>query len=212
VNWPELPTLRFGDVVMVKSKVTGWREWRRWCTGFFIRLCSTTPGEGPSVVNHVAMVLGADGDDWLIAEALGQRGFVYTLLGERYGDARRFEVALARRTITRHQRYRMVAACQHLKGKEYGSWKVAAHAADYALTVLWHSMGGKGDAYLFRRACTDGNYPMCSWADLYIYDKGGIPFKVSTAKGQPDDIWDECVAGPPWAMVFWTDGLNKEVA
>jgi len=199
---------RFGDVVFVKGHVTGWRAWRKWLVSFLIRAMSTSSGEAPTFANHVAMVLKESGDgDWILVEALGKRGFVETRLGERYADAARFEVRVARHSgLTNQHATKMLLRIQNLKGKQYGWLKIAGHASDYALTQLWNACGGRGDVYALRWLCRNGNYPICSWAVADIYLKGGLPFRKQVALAQPDCLYDECAEGPPWSWV------NPEVA
>jgi len=195
-------TLEFGDVVFVKGLVTGWREWRKWMVSWCIRFMSRSKGEAPTFTNHVAMVIGRQGDDYQLAEALGKRGFVYTHLRERYSDTRRFEVCIARhRRLNADHRARMWKRCEHLHGKKYGQAKIVAHAVDFALTALWNASGGSGDVYAFRWLCRMENYPICSWAVADIYWHAGLPFKKAVAVAQPDDIYDECKASQLWVWV-----------
>ena len=193
--------LEFGDVVFVKTKVQGgWQRLGRWFVGWAIRVITRSDGEGPTFANHVALVLMQDGDDYQICEALGKRGFVFTLLRERYGDTQRFGVRVARHSrLSEMNRDLMRVRINHLKHKKYGTWKVAAHATDYALTKAWQLLGGHGDIYAFRWLCRNGNYPICSWAVSDIYDRGGLPFRTPVALAQPDDLYDECDQG-----IFWT--------
>lgn len=197
-----MTSLRFGDVVFVKCYITGWRTWRRWCVSFLIRFMSTSSGEGPTFANHVAMVLRVEGNSILLVEALGKRGFVQTLLAERYGDTRRFEVRVARhQKLVSMNATLMLRRIAHLRDKKYGTFKILAHATDYALTQLWHSMGGPGECKWFRKLCRNGDYPICSWAVADIYAAGGLPFRTSTPEAQPDDLYDECNTSPVWDWV-----------
>jgi len=213
-------TLKTADYVFTHTKVTGWRELRKWIVSFGIRVVGQSKGEPPTWANHVAVVLGrldwwidwcrrndveccvaGDPRDYVLAEALGQRGFVLTLLRERYADTRRFGVRVARRgDLTDDQRERVIRRCLELRGRKYGHAKIIGHAADYALTQFWNACGGKGDVYAFRWLCRMERYPMCSWAGANIAKHAGFAFKKREELAQPDDLYDECAAGPPWEM------------
>ena len=211
-----------GDVVLVKRKVTGWRDLRRWLVSWLIRAFSTTASDkARTQVNHAATVLGPGlrwgrcgamiTDDYTIGEALGSEGYVYKWLREKYAK-RQYELAIFRRKdLTARHRQLIALAAEHLHGKKYGWFKIALHVVDYALTGLWNACGGRGDVYLARRLCKSMRYPMCSWAVLYEYKKAGVPFRVPVEAGQPDDIWDECLADPVWQVVFFTDGLAAPI-
>ena len=150
--------------------------------------------------------------DYLIAEALGRGGFQFNRLLEGYGDARRYSIAIARHKLaTQAHREKILAACEHLLGKSYGFVKVGAHALDYALTIAWNAIGGRGDVSAFRRLCRMERYPMCSWASLYEYRKAGLPFATSLETGSPDDLWDECQrkALGSWLWPFCSRSLKS---
>jgi hypothetical protein len=195
-------TLRAFDLVFVRHRVEGWRAWRRWLVGWCIRLCSTSDGEGPTFADHVCHVVEAERDDYILAEALGHDGYVYTRLRARYGDTRRFVVRVARhRRLGRANALLMAQRTSELVGRKYGYLKVAAHGLDYALTRFWHASGGHGDAYLFRRLCLMERYPMCSWAEADIWKAGRLPFDTPVSKAQPDDLYDECDSSKDWEWV-----------
>ena len=215
----ELPLLHTGDHVFVRREIYG-PPWE-WFGALLIRIGThTRRDKRATVVNHNLMVLrplrefevqvivrADDGPipalsedmrrsgsivDYEIAEALGRGGFQYTRLLESYGDARRYSIAIARHRHARaDHRVKIVAACKHLRGKNYGYLKVGAHGGDFALTVAWNALGGRGDVYLLRRLCRMKRYPMCSWSSLYAFDEAGLPFETPIASGSPDDLWDE---------------------
>ena len=217
----ELPLLYAGDQLFVRREIYG-PPWEWWGAFLIRVGTFTGTDKAPTVVNHIATVirpirefeanLAAEGVDihwinpkvlaaedqgpivdWVIAEALGRGGFQYNRLLESYGDARRYSVAIGRHKLaTQPHREKILAACEHLLGKSYGFVKVGAHALDYALTIAWNAIGGRGDVSAFRRLCRMERYPMCSWASLYEYRKAGLPFVTSLETGSPDDLWDEC--------------------
>lgn len=214
--------LKPGDQVYVRREIVG-AVWE-WAVPFLIRLFTfTKKDKRPTVVNHVATVLRPvlliDGDptsvyDWEIAEALGSGGFQVRLLIECYGDARRYSLAIARRIDARQEhREKIVAACEHLLGKTYGFVKIAAHTLDYFLTLAWNAVGGRGDVSAVRQLCRSDRYPMCSWASLYVYEKAGLPFDVSTASGSPDDMWDESRAKScaVWVWPYCAPSLKSDL-
>jgi hypothetical protein len=213
----ELPTLLAADVLFVRREIVG--PVKEWAVAFLIRVFTfTRKDKRPTAINHTATVVRpgyefeeilADGTfvhsgpvvDYVISEALGEGGFQYRRLLEAYGDSRLYSIALARhRLATDRHRAKILAAGGSLVGRPYGYLKVGAHAADYGLTVLWNLAGGPGDVYAIRRLVRMERYPMCSWATVFVYRKGGLPFSSALETASPDDLWDECRRK---AMLIW---------
>ena len=238
----DLPLLFPGDQIFVRREITGpIKEW--FVALLIRVVTFTRRDKRPTVVNHVANIvrpvrefeanLAAEGVDirwinpkilaaedqgpivdWMIAEALGKGGFQYRRLLEVYGDPRSYSFAIARHKLaTRGHRDNMVAACVLLLGRKYGFLKLGAHVADYALTSFWNLAGGRGDVLAFRWLCRSEQYPMCSWASLYIYRKAGLPFSTPLETGSPDDLWDECrrKAIEIWVWPFYSPKLRVEL-
>lgn len=217
-----MPLFEQGDLAFLRTLIKG--PIGRWFVAFLIRVATfTRRDKRPSLVNHVAIVIGPVIDPWgrivdyVIAEALGEGGFQYRRLLESYGDQALYDFAVARRRdLTEDQRAQIFDACEKLIGRRYGFGKVVAHLIDYGLTKLIDLAGARGDVYLARRLCNQERYPMCSWSALYAYDRAGVPFDMPVAKGSPDDLWDECRErkGPAphlflWSWMFATGALRS---
>lgn len=217
-----MPLFEQGDLAFLRTLIKG--PIGRWFVAFLIRVATfTRRDKRPSLVNHVAIVIGPVIDPWgrivdyVIAEALGEGGFQYRRLLESYGDQALYDFAVARRRdLTEDQRAEIFEACENLIGRRYGFGKVVAHLIDYGLTKLIDLAGARGDVYLARRLCNQERYPMCSWSALHAYDRAGVPFDVPVAKGSPDDLWDECRErkGPAphlflWSWMFATGKLRS---
>ena len=215
--WPELPALEVADVCFTKNRVTGWRSWRRWLVSWGIRVCSRRKDEPPSFANHTFLVYGShvrckvvdahirrEVVDYAVYEALGKEGYVERWLRERYENGHTGIAVYRHRGVTDALRAAAKDGMKHLEGKKYGKLKILAHAADYGLTKLWNLCGAKGEAFLFRRLACMENYPICSWAVSYIYDKWlYLPFTTPTPRATPDDLMDECESSDEWTQVFF---------
>lgn len=207
-----MPLFEQGDLAFLRTKIKG--AIGRWLVAFLIRVATfTRRDKRPSVVNHVAIIVGPVIDaigrivDYVIAEALGKGGFQYRRLLESYGDQALYDFAIARRrNLTEDQRAEIFETCENLIGRRYGFGKIIAHLIDYGLTKLIDLAGARGDVYLARRLCKQERYPMCSWSVLYAYDRAGVPFDMPVAKGSPDDLWDECRErkGPAPHLFLWS--------
>lgn len=231
VTIDDLPLLYVGDQLLIRTEVKG--SWKRWLVALGIRVFQTTRKDTrPTVVNHSATVVGEVRAvelvpvigaamvhrtrviDYTIAEALGTGGFQYRSLLEFYGDPELYSFVVARhKLVTQIHRELMLEVCEDLQGRSYGHLKVAAHVVDYGLTRVWNLAGGPGDVYLLRWLCRMKNYPMCSWASLYIYKKAGVPFSVPVEIGSPDDLWDECRRKFPdvWFFPYYSQSLRSRL-
>lgn len=156
-----------------------------------IRLCSTSPGEGKTLVNHVAIVsIGGTLGEAKVVEAVSIAREIS--LVDAIGNG---AFAIYRpRGLSMQERMTIVMKARSYVGRHYGYGKVAAHLGDWILTRLT----GRS-VYAFRRLAKMDRYPMCSWLLNHSFATVGISFGEAP---DPDDIWDDVKANLiGWSLV-----------
>lgn len=188
--------LRQGDVFLTASAT--------WL-GKAIRFCQRAPGEEPSVVNHVGLILNGDG--------LGGPASSIEALGRvRYGDFREFysadpsvSVAIYRDvTLSPMEAAQIGLHASRYLGRRYGAPKLLLHLADWILSRIL----GR-EVWLFRRLAWVDRYPICSWLVARVFSATGRSFGVHPGMASPDDVWDWMQAHPEkWVCVHPLQPLN----
>jgi len=214
----DLPVVLPGDILCVRTRVT--RHVSRWWSSFLIRIGSTTPGEGPTLFNHVAAIVGATlraagslvVEDYTIVEALAG-GVTKNRLVERYGDSRVFDILIIRRIdLTDAERLELADILLESLGEKYGFGKIVLQGIDWIASWGLYFITAKKvkhDVYAARRLARVKKLKICSFHILGSLKKLGKPMRVPVSKGTPDDIADEALASPEWAVVYHTPGLDS---
>jgi len=159
----------------------------------WIRACERSPGEEPSVINHVGTVAGVGTIKTApVVEAL--REVERHTLYEQYHGKQDYLTIYRPIGITFEQRMAIGAKAGSYVGRKYGWFKIVNHGSDYLLS---RAVGR--DIYLFRRLCRNGKYPICSWVSGYsVYAVLGWKFKgLDPSVCQPDDMWDDIMGSRP---------------
>ena len=214
----DLPEVLPGDIVCFRTRARG--HIKRWWASFLIRVGSQTPGEGPTLFNHVAGVVGHTlrtagplvVDDYTIVEAL-PGGITKNRLVERYGDSRVFDVLILRRLdMTDAERQGFAAVLLESLGEKYGFGKIVLQTVDWLASWGLYFITAKKvkrDLYGARRLARVKKLKICSFQILGALKKIGKPMRVPVSQGTPDDIADEALASPDWADIYHTPGLDS---
>lgn len=163
-----------GDIIFVRSHTL---------VGTLVRLFTRGRHEGPTVVNHVGLVMGSG-----VIEATG-KGVQY----RRFADlpwTSKDEVAVYGTKLTPAQDGAIYIKAMTYKNRKYGYLKLLAQLGDWML----------GNKYFFRRLAGWDKYPICSWVVAHAYKEAGIEFGISANEATPDDIWDY-VTSHGWTVV-----------
>lgn len=180
----DVPEFRNGDVVCEHG------------TGFFGRAIQWfTRGwfEARTWASHAARML--DGN--LIAEA------EWHFEVHAFDPTRKVKVWRRREAFPDEVLDCFTVKAEHYKGKDYGWWKNAAHAADALLEktpLRWVF----GHVYLFRLVIGVSDYPICSWEVAWTFDEcADYRFGVPPNEAAPDDIADYCESHPDeWECIY----------
>lgn len=186
-----------GDIVLTRSRsLLGWA----------IRYFEQRPGD-PAWANHVGMIVTA-GDEHTaeLVEALWKvrRGPLWQLYGPPAGaDDKRPEIAVYRlcEPLPDH-RQAAAAHAETFVGRQYGAWKLIAHAADWWLT---RKLGT--EVFGFRRLLRMDRYPICSYLVADAWAQGGVSFEVPPGSADPDHIHDY-VTKPGVAQLLFSGVLG----
>jgi hypothetical protein len=159
--------------------------------GKFIRWFERSPGEEKTFAGHVG---GIGSDSQSVVEALWK--VTSTPYHEWAKSAPQYE-------IWRHYglapsvRHKIAAKAESYIGRDYGWWKLGAHAGDAMLTKAT----GK-EVFIFRKALFLDEYPICSWVWAYAYAKSMMGFGIPAHAANPDDMHDYVKQAPEWGMVM----------
>jgi hypothetical protein len=164
--------LKAGDIVAVTTPTT---------VGKLIRYFTRSPGEPPSKVGHVGLLVRGSPYP-VIVEALSKgvmRGFLGAYKGRVLAIYRPLNLSDSDlSTIVAHS-YRYV-------GKTYGYLKILAHMADWAF----------GGRVIFRRLARVDSWPICSYVVAKSYSVVGANFGLLPEAASPDDVADFCESNP----------------
>jgi hypothetical protein len=166
--------LELGDIAFFKGQ--------SWLSGA-IRKFSRTKGEGPTLANHVGLIV-VEGTDRtaLVVEALSKVKLQHLWPAHEHDELaviRPLNVSEAKRKMMGLQALRYV-------NRRYGYLKIVLHAMDRLL----------GGRYFFRRLGRIRKYPICSYLVADAYAAIGLDFGVPVGQAQPDDIWDFAMSNP----------------
>lgn len=182
--------LQTGDIFLTRSDT--------WL-GRAIRFAQRVPGEEPSQVNHVGVILS--GDDYhpelretaVSIEALWKvrRGYFRRFYGPGTEGERSLVAVYRDVTLTPAEREEIYLSSRLYAGRHYGVAKIPLHAADWAVSRLL----GR-NVHAFRRLARLDRYPICSWLVAQAYASTGRAFGVPAGCASPDDIWDFVTSHP----------------
>jgi hypothetical protein len=164
-----------GDIFLIASPTI---------MGRLIRFFTRSPGEPPTRVNHVGLVVGKMIDDAVIIEALTAGVKVGRI--SRYAG-RKVKVAVYRPlNLTPSQiRKIMTRACASV-GRGYGFLKVFVRVIDWIFGAR-----GRISKVLFLKSVED-----CGWLVAHAYLAAGKAFGLDAKAATPDDIWDFVTSEP----------------
>lgn len=172
------PYLIPGDVFFTQGT-----SWFSRAIRFFTRL----PGEPPTLVNHVGVIVSSGYAPWEV-EALSR--VRRRQLRVAYGG-KRMNVAIYRMDMSRTSQEKIMRKADSYVGRKYGYGKIVAHFLDWCI----------GGQYFFRRLAQMDNYPICSWVVAYAYQEAGFSFGLDPSSASPDDIWDYVTNHEDWHCV-----------
>jgi hypothetical protein len=153
--------------------------------GKAIRFFERRFGEGPSLVNHVGLMV----NPVCIVEALAK-----VICRDVRAAYRGKTIAIYRPlNIDVETHYLIAIEATNFVGRTYGYIKIVAHALDWFI----------GGWFVFRRLARMEQYPMCSWLVAHAYSKAGYNFGVKPDAAEPDDIWDYVTSNPDKYKCIW---------
>lgn len=145
-----------------------------------IRFFSKVGGESRTQVNHVGIIVGIEGDESIIVEAVSK--VKRHKLIDAYGK-KDDQVAIFRPVNLTEDELKAIAdKANSYVDRSYGYAKIFTHMLDWCI----------GGRYFFRRLTMTDDYPICSWLVAAAYDAANKNFGIQVGAAQPDDIWDFC--------------------